>query len=129
MSYNTSVQLGQTAFLICKVAPGTESVSKLSYCVSLFPQLPLPRPHISTPWKHLSQTNYKAFVIQGPARSTAKTINAIRGSISSAWLCAIFLLHLNQSLKWKLMMTMVGLLSRQMVSPQSYPMPARSRRY
>lgn len=43
MSYNTSVQLGQTAFLICKVSPGTESVSKLSYRISFAAPTPIKR--------------------------------------------------------------------------------------
>jgi hypothetical protein len=39
MSYNTSVQLGGTAFLVCKVAPDIESVSKLSYRILFYVSL------------------------------------------------------------------------------------------
>lgn len=72
MSYNTSVQLGQTAFLICKVAPGVESVSKLSYRISLYQQISisLTRTPIVGP-EQMSPTNYIKFFILTPGGAQA----------------------------------------------------------
>lgn len=59
MSYNTSVQLGQTAFLNCKVAPGVESVSKLSYRISSSTPTP---PDVAL--ARMSTANYTKFFMQ-----------------------------------------------------------------
>lgn len=133
-SYNTSVQLGQTAFLICKVAPEVESVSKLSYRiphpepVRLTP-LPPPRPISCRLKQHqqqqMSQTNYMKFLISSVAleargwRTKQLTSSSLSlrpgGFLSSSstghgWLsCANLFLqqHLNQSFRWKLMTSFI----------------------
>lgn len=83
MSYNTSVQLGQTAFLNCRVAPGVESVSKLSYRISSSTPTP---PDVAL--ARMSTANYTKFFMQfcRAERSLptltpivdGKTINGIR---------------------------------------------------